>query len=136
MLFQIGSFIALASLVSSSFMAILSRRIREVQYTLVLIMIGLVGMSESVAIVTIKDGFTMTSGLHDTLILAGLAMVSFFGQLCVVLGSKFEQAGPVALIRNCDAVFGFLGQFLFLGVVPGKFRYLQKLLQLYKSARA
>ena len=119
---QIGSCIALASLVCLAMMTILARGLREIHYITAMVVIGLTGMSESLAFVLLKDGITVTRGVQDTLLLLGVVLISFSGQLGIILGLKFEQAGPVALTRTCDAVFAFLFQFLFLGVVPDKYR--------------
>ena len=79
-------------------------------------------MIESVIFSQVLNGFSLPDGLEDSLLLVGVAGLSFVGQMSIILALKFEQAGPVALIRTCDVVFGFLFQFIFMGVVPNVYR--------------
>ena len=39
-------------------------------------------------------------------------------QIALILALKLENAGPVALLRSSDILFGFLFQYIFMNVVP------------------
>ena len=121
-LLQIGTGFACGSLVCSALMTIITRKIREVQFALMLVVFGIIGMIEAVIFSQVMNGFSLPEGLEDSLLLVGVAGLSFVGQMSIILALKFEQAGPVALIRTCDVVFGFLFQFVFMGVVPNIYR--------------
>jgi hypothetical protein len=58
----------------------------------------------------------------ETLLTLGVACISFAGQIAIILALKFEQAGPVCLIRSLDVVFGYILQFIFLDVIPDAYR--------------
>jgi drug/metabolite transporter (DMT)-like permease len=64
---------------------------------------------------------SVPTGLSDSLLTGGVALLSFIGQIAIILALKFEQAGPVSLLRSLDVIFGFLLQFAFLGVAPDLF---------------
>jgi drug/metabolite transporter (DMT)-like permease len=84
---------------------------------------GVIGVLQAAILSQTMGNFTLPAGLYDSLLLSGLALLSFIGQMTIILALKFEQAGPVALVRSCDVIFGFVLQFIFLGVVPDAYRY-------------
>jgi uncharacterized metal-binding protein len=85
---------------------------------------GIIGVGHAyIMAMTLGNGLNVPQGLNDYLLTFGVAGLSFVGQMSIVLALKFEQAGPVALIRSCDVIFGFLLQFVFLDVIPDLWRY-------------
>ncbi|CAG7833424.1 unnamed protein product [Allacma fusca] len=114
----IGTGFAVGSLVCSACMTIITRKIREVQFALMLVVFGIIGMIQAFVISRFSNGFTWPTETYDSMMLFGVAGLSFLGQMSIILALKFEQAGPVSLIRTCDVVFGFILQFIVLGVKP------------------
>jgi len=82
---------------------------------------GIIGVAQALILIYFFGEFNLPSEVFDALLLAGVSGLSFIGQMSIVLALKFEQAGPVALIRSCDVLFGFLFQYVFLQVAPDMF---------------
>jgi len=55
-------------------------------------------------------------------LLVGLIMFTWGGQTALILALQLEQCGIVSLINSLDTCFAFIFQFIFLGVVPDKYR--------------
>jgi len=117
----IGTGLACGSLVCSALIVIITRKIREVQFALMTLVFGVIGVLQAFILTQIFNNFSLPGHLEDSLLVLGLGGLSFLGQMAIILALKFEQAGPVALIRTCDVLFGFLLQFIFLGVVPDEY---------------
>jgi len=84
---------------------------------------GLIGVAQAYIMAKSFGGdLSIPQGLGDSLLTLGVAGLSFLGQMSIVLALKFEQAGPVALIRSCDVIFGFLLQYIFLNEIPDAWR--------------
>lgn len=84
---------------------------------------GVIGVTQALLLIYFLGHFNLPTELLDSILVGGVAGLSFIGQMAIVLALKFEQAGPVALIRSCDVLFGFLFQYIFLHVAPDMFRY-------------
>lgn len=121
-LFQTGTCFALGSLCCNAVMTVITRGIREVQFSLMLVVFGGLGMLQSFVMSMWSGGLVIPEEVMALGMLGGVFALSFVGQMSIILGLKFEQAGPVALIRTCDVIWGFLLQFAFLGVVPDLYR--------------
>jgi len=119
---QIGTSLAVGSLFCSSLVTVITRKIREVNFALMTFIFGIIGLIQSAVMSQTLGHFSFPTGLYDSLLVAGLSILSFIGQMGIILALKSEQAGPVALVRSCDVIFGFLFQFIFLGVVPDEYR--------------
>ncbi|CAL8104295.1 unnamed protein product [Orchesella dallaii] len=117
----IGSALAVGSLICTSFYTIVTRSIRAVHFTVLTLVVGIVGVIQSFALIYFVGEFNMPGELFDSLFVAGVGILSFLGQIFTVFALKFENAGPVSLVRSCDVIFGFLFQFVFLQVAPDIF---------------
>jgi len=100
---------------------VILRYLREVNYAIVTTFFGLWGTGQSLVLAVIVGRLELPQGMGDWGLALGLAGVTFVGQMCQTLASKFETAGTVSLCRTMDVVFAFLWQFLFLGVVPDRY---------------
>ncbi|XP_021959979.1 solute carrier family 35 member G1 isoform X2 [Folsomia candida] len=116
----IGTALACGSLFCSALIVIITRKIREVHFALMICVFGIIGVAQAAIMAhTLGHGhLDVPTQLEDLLLTVGVATFSFFGQSAIVLALKFEQAGPVALLRSCDVIFGFILQFLVLHIVP------------------
>jgi len=52
-----------------------------------------------------------------------LGVIAFFGQSLFTIALKFEDAGPVALLRTSEVIFTFMWQIMFLAEIPDATRY-------------
>lgn len=116
---------AAGSLFCSSTMVIITRKIRHVHLSVMMMSFGLLGIIQSLAIIFIfgEGRIIVPDNVEEALLTAGVALFSFLGQTSYILGIKLEKAGPVAVVKSCDVIFSFLLQFVFLGVAPDLFRY-------------
>ena len=119
----LGTGLAVASLLCGSIQIILTRRVRRVHFAVLTISVGLIGLALSGTLMFYFQDFVYPrldfhSGATEAFYVAGLTVTSFLGQMSIILALKFEQAGPVALIRTSDVVIGFLLQFAFMHVLP------------------
>ncbi|CAG7825877.1 unnamed protein product, partial [Allacma fusca] len=47
-----------------------------------------------------------------------LAIFVFVTQTSTIVALKYEQAGPVSLVKTSSVVFAFIWQYLFLEIIP------------------
>jgi uncharacterized membrane protein len=81
-------------------------------------------MLQDTSIAMLMGVFSLNFESEHLIYVGILALMSFLGQLFLVLALKCEQAGPFAIFNTCDTIFAFILQFIFLGTVPDIFRYL------------
>jgi len=117
----VGIGLACGSLICASLIVIITRKIRDVHFSVMTLTFGVIGVTQGFALTQYFNDFQAPQELFDSLLVVGLAVVSFLGQMTIIMATQFEQAGPVSLIRTCDVVFGFILQFVFLSVVPSMF---------------
>lgn len=106
---QIGTSYAAAALICSSIIVIITRKIRKLDFSIMLIVFGVIGVVQAAGFeLAWGTGrfFDIPRGLEKSLLIGGLAACAFFGQVAIVLALKSEEAGPVALLRSCEVVFG------------------------------
>ena len=58
----------------------------------------------------------------DWILAVSLAVLAFAGQSFFTQALKYEEAGPVSLIRTSEVIFTFIWQAIFLSVAPDIFR--------------
>lgn len=61
------------------------------------------------------DGFSLPNTLSSILLLLGNGFCTVFYQLFLTLALKYEDAGPVSLVRTIDIVIAFIYQVTILG---------------------
>jgi drug/metabolite transporter (DMT)-like permease len=94
------------------------RYIRKVHYSVSTFLFGLWGSLETLSLALIFQVFSLPSSYKEWGLAATLAGLTFVGQCAIVLAMKSEQAGPVALVRTFDVIFGFALQILIMGLIP------------------
>ncbi|CAG7816341.1 unnamed protein product, partial [Allacma fusca] len=115
----IGASLAFMSMLCNSTVIILMRKIRQVHWALMLLTFGSWGVAESLVVALGFGVLQLPQGTWDSfLTLVVLPVLVFCGQISIILAVKFENAGPVSLIRTCDVIFSFIWQFIFLSVLP------------------
>ena len=101
---------------------IFMRELRDVHFALLNMTFTFWGVSEALGASLITGVLKLPEGLHDSIVIyVVLPMLVFLGQFTLTLALKFENAGPVALVRTTDVLFSFCWQFIFLGVIPDIF---------------
>jgi len=116
----IGVAFAIVSMICSAFRIVITRKVREVHFILMLIVFGSCGVILALALAFTfgTDGLGYPTRMEDSLLVTGVGVTSSLAQIAFILAVKFEQAGPVALVKCSDVVFAFLLQFIFYGVIP------------------
>lgn len=94
------------------------RYIRKVHYSVTTLMFGVWGTFENLGLALVFSVLNVPNSLGEWGLVGALASFTFTGQCAIILAMKAEQAGPVALIRTCDVIFGFALQILILGKIP------------------
>jgi len=114
----IGTETGMAGMVMTTLVMIAMRKLRHLHHALSTLSLALFGMILTFGLTQYYDNFEVpTKSTHILLILAS-GMTSFLGQTFLSLGLKYENAGPVALMKNFDVVFAFIWSFVFLNVSP------------------
>jgi len=122
MCLQIGSALALGCMILSAVSYTVLRYIRRVHHTVTTFVFGLWGTIEMLVLAVLFDALKAPLGPKETGLVAGLAVLTFLGQYAIVYAMKSEQAGPVALVRTFDVVFGFFLQIVVLQTIPDTLR--------------
>ena len=117
-------------MICGAFTSIVTRKIRKVQFTIVMMFDGLLGATLAFCTLiptsSIQNGhgfgFVLPNGSTATLLVLALAIFSSSSVLCHVLSYKFETAEIVALIGTSSSVFAFVMQYAVLGIIPDIYR--------------
>jgi drug/metabolite transporter (DMT)-like permease len=115
---------ALASMVFATTTFVVLRYLRQLHYSVVTLFFGIWGSAETLLLSLLVSQLEIPQEMNDWLLAGALAGLTFIGQTCMTLAFKFEQAGTISLCRTTDVIFAFMWQFLFLGIIPDKFRFL------------
>jgi len=99
------------------------RVVRKIHVSVVILVYGLITFTGGLLLCLIIGEFTFPqNGLH-WIYGVSIAALTYISQWTLTLALKFEQAGPIALVRCSEIVFSFAWDFIFLGVHPDPFRY-------------
>jgi drug/metabolite transporter (DMT)-like permease len=120
---QIGSGLALGCMILAAISYTVLRYIRKVHYSVTTFFLGVWGTVEMLILALMFDALSVPKGMEEIGLVCGLASLTFLGQCAIVLAMKAEQAGPVALVRTFDVIFGFFLQIIVLGMMPDALRY-------------
>ncbi|CAL8110064.1 unnamed protein product [Orchesella dallaii] len=116
----IGSALALGCMLLASISFTVLRYIRKVHYSITTLMFGLWGTVENIVLAFALHVFKSPSGLKEWGLIGTLALLTFIGQCAIILAMKAEQAGPVAVVRTFDVIFGVIWQIIILHSFPDK----------------
>ncbi|CAL8110017.1 unnamed protein product [Orchesella dallaii] len=124
----IGVALALGCMGFATFTYVALRWLKPVHYALVTFFYGLISVIECGICAVAIGVFQFPQTLEHWLLAFGLGALAFAGQSLFTLALKFEDAGPIALIRTCEVIFTFLWQIIFLGQLPDAFSIIGALL--------
>jgi len=99
------------------------RWLRPVDYVVVTFFYGLYGVIECFIFSAATNTLEPPQTGMDWLLASALATMAFLGQACFTMALKFEDAGPISLIRTLEVPFTFLWQIVFLAEFPDLWRY-------------
>ncbi|XP_057294786.1 solute carrier family 35 member G1-like [Hydractinia symbiolongicarpus] len=118
--YMLGAFYALLGSVLVSIFYILSKICgKQGDVMLIIFYTGLVGMLLPTGVNLVRQQPYVFGHQWDIWILLMLiGLLSFVHLMFVAESLQFEEAGPVALVRNADCVYAFVLQYTILGVVP------------------
>lgn len=121
--FQMGAALSFASMLSLATTYVIIRYLRTVNHALINLCFSMFGFLECVVIASYLEVLCLPKNLTEVLLITASAVLAFFAQTCITLALKYEEAGPVSLIRCTEILFAFMWQLIFLGVTPDLFRY-------------
>jgi drug/metabolite transporter (DMT)-like permease len=108
-------------MICAALMVIITRKIREVHFALMMTVFGIIGVAQALILAQGLVKIPTSLVAPESGLVAGVALFSALGQLGVILAVKYEQAGPVSLLRSNDVIFSFILQFFFLNVIPDEY---------------
>lgn len=101
---------------------VILRYIRTLHFSVTAVGFGAWGTIENLTLAIVFGVLSLPEGSNDWCLAAGLILLTFIGQVFVILAFKCEQAGFVSLFKTSDVVFAFLWQIIFLGRIPDQYR--------------
>lgn len=101
---------------------IIIRYLRTVHHAVVNFFFSAWGFFQCVSIAYYLDVLGLPKNCTEVFLIIATAVLAFSAQTFLTLGLKYEQAGPVSLVRTTEILFAFGWQLIFLGVVPDLFR--------------
>jgi drug/metabolite transporter (DMT)-like permease len=119
---KIGCAMAFSCMSLGVFTVVILRYIRNVHYAFITFFYGLIGTLVSLFLCWWVDELKAPKTLEHWLYAFGVAKLTFLGQNALTLALKYEQAGPISLIRPSEIIFIFVWQFLFLNKFPDYLR--------------
>jgi len=119
-----GAILSFGSMTCLASCYIIIRYIRTVHHALVNFCFSVWGFVESVIMAQVLGVLCYPQSLLEVGLIFATAFLAFFAQTCLTLALKYEEAGPVSLVRTTEILFAFMWQFLLLGVVPDIFSIL------------
>lgn len=117
---QKGVFLAsLSTLCASGVLIIVRNLLQKVHFSLMIFALGIWGVFEAGVLALSLDVLKVPELLPDIVMMFGVAILTFFGQLFVLLAMRMGQVGSaVSVMRSCDIFLSFLWQYLFLKTEP------------------
>lgn len=98
--------------------------LEKVHFSLMMLVLGVWGVFEAGVLALSLDVLRVPELLPDILMMLGVAILTFFGHLFVLLALRMGQIGSVTVMRSCDIFLSILWQYLFFKTEPGLFGYL------------
>ncbi|CAL8099512.1 unnamed protein product [Orchesella dallaii] len=126
----IGVLSSFSSMILLTIHYVAIRYIRTLHHALVNLFFALWGLIECLVVAYAIGVLEVPKDMREVGLIILTAFLAFFAQTCVTLALKYEQAGPVALVRTSEVVFAFLWQALFLNVQPDMFSIIGAVLTL------
>jgi drug/metabolite transporter (DMT)-like permease len=102
----------------ATFTYVALRWLRPVHYAVVTFFYGFYSVIECLIFALIAGTYELPQTGEHWLLAIALGVIAFFGQSMFTIALKFEDAGPVALIRTSEVIFTFIWQIIFLSEIP------------------
>ena len=115
-----GQFLKPIFLMQVTYVAL--RWLRPVDYIVVTFFYGLYSVIECFICSAVTNTLELPKTEEDWFLAITMAAMAFFGQSCFTMALKFEDAGPISLIRTLEVPFTFLWQIVFLSELPDIWR--------------
>ncbi|XP_037837010.1 solute carrier family 35 member G1 isoform X2 [Kryptolebias marmoratus] len=114
-----GAVAGVAGAIAAAFTFVVLRKMgKSVHYYLSVWYYAVVGLIESVIVVTILGEWKMPNCGRDRWMLILITVLGIVGQSFLIKALQTEKAGPVALMRTVDVVLSFFFQFIFFNITP------------------
>ena len=114
----IGAAFALLGTVCQAVGFVITRSIREVDFSVVTVWSGLLGSFPPILVSVALGTFELPSAAHTPVVLL-IGVLSFLGQSLMTLALQVEEAGTVALVRKADDILvAYLIQVLYFRNIP------------------
>ncbi|CAG7833423.1 unnamed protein product, partial [Allacma fusca] len=114
-----GAAFAVGILLCDTSIVIVTRSMREVNFALMLLVYGVLGMVQSLVISKVLFGLPLPIITFQIFLISlYVAGGAFLGEMLVILGLKFEKAGTVSSVRASEISFSIFLAFLIHGVRP------------------
>ncbi|OXA38335.1 hypothetical protein Fcan01_26818 [Folsomia candida] len=114
----IGVLLAVVSMACGSALLILIRNIRQTHFSLMLLVGGGWGVGQSGVLGWALGVLKVPDTMWVWFLMWCLCLMTFLGQIGIIMALKYENAGPVAVIRSSEVLFAYLWQLQFFGVYP------------------
>jgi drug/metabolite transporter (DMT)-like permease len=98
------------------------RWLRTVHYTVVTFSYGFFSVIECTICALITSTLQLPQSAEDWGFAIALALLAFLGQTFFTLALKYEDAGPISLIRTLEVPLTFMWQIIFLAELPDQCR--------------
>ncbi|RWS12051.1 solute carrier family 35 member G1-like protein [Dinothrombium tinctorium] len=106
----IGTLLALGGAIGGASAFVSIRKLQKTSSPVVIFWFSLYVIVVGMIILVILDSLTMPLGLETYMWLLLMGLCGTFGQLCLTIAFKLEEAGPVSLARTIDIVVAFIYQ--------------------------
>ncbi|XP_004450088.1 solute carrier family 35 member G1 [Dasypus novemcinctus] len=114
-----GTFAAIGHAICASLTLVVLRKMgKSVDYFLTIWYYVIVGLIESVIVLTALGGWSLPNCGLDRLFLILIGLFGLGGQVFLTKALRIEKAGPVAIMKTVDVVFAFIFQILFFDDIP------------------
>lgn len=128
---MIGAAVSFGSMLCLATSYIIIRYLRTVHHAVVNLFFSAWGFFQCVSIAYYLDVLGLPKNCTEVFLIIATAVLAFSAQTFLTLGLKYEQAGPVSLVRTTEILFAFGWQLIFLGVVPDLFSVLGAFLVIF-----
>ncbi|CAL8099506.1 unnamed protein product [Orchesella dallaii] len=118
----IGVALAFSCMLCITFTIITLKFLENVFHGIVNLVFGLWGTLQCLLVSFLCGTLSIPTEWPDMWKIFATAVLFYLGQAFITLALKYEDAGPVGLLRSTEVIFCFVWQFLFLDVVPDIYR--------------
>ncbi|RWS05896.1 solute carrier family 35 member G1-like protein [Dinothrombium tinctorium] len=106
----IGSLLSFACALFSGLAFISIRKLQKTESSVVIFWLSFFFVSVGSVILALINGFVLPNDWQTYFLLFSFGLLETFGQLCLTLAFKLEDAAPVSLTRSVTIVFSFIYQ--------------------------